>query len=88
MNQAKRYDLWINITVEANSEDAAFDYAFEAMCLTEGQGLMDHRPEMLMTWSIEGPSETETMWTSCNNCGYLNIEIIEDTAPEVCNACD
>ena len=83
-----RYELWVNMTVEADTEDAAFDYAFEAMHLAEGQGLMDHRAEELVAWSIEGPSESEKMWTSCGQCERLNIEIVEDMAPEFCDACD
>lgn len=88
MSKVNRYELWVNMTIEADSEDSAFDYAFEAMQLAEGQGLMDHRPEELVAWSIEGPSKSEKMWTSCEKCGKLNIEIVENMAPEFCDACD
>lgn len=88
MTERARYELWVNLTVEADSEDSAFDYAYEAMQLAEGQGLMDHRKEELLSWSIEGPGESEKMWTSCEKCGRLNIEIVEDMAPEFCDACD
>ena len=88
MSDKRRFSLWVNITVEADSEDAAFDYVYEAMCLAEGQGLMDHRPETLMAWSVEGRSDSEPMWTSCEKCGKLNIEIVEDSAPEFCDVCE
>ena len=88
MNKSGRYDLWINMTIEADSEDAAFDYAFEAALLAEGQGLMDHRSEVLVSWSVEGPSESEKMWTSCGKCGKLNIEIVEHMAAEFCDVCN
>jgi Zn finger protein HypA/HybF involved in hydrogenase expression len=83
-----RYDLWINVSIEAETEDAAFDYAFEAAELAEGQGLMDHRPEVLISWSVEGPSKSEKMWTLCEKCGKLNIEIVDGMAPEFCEACN
>jgi hypothetical protein len=80
------YYLWVNLKVEAESLDDAYDYAFEAMTLAEGQGLMDHRTETLKSWSIEGPEET--FWTTCGKCEQMNIEIIDDSAPEFCNACE
>lgn len=87
-----RYNLWINLTVDADSEDDAFDFAFEAMSLADGQGLMDHRTETLASWSVEGPGDSEKMWTTCGKCGLMNIEIVDDggggSAAEFCEKCD
>lgn len=32
-------------------------------------------------------ADDETMWTSCARCGRMNIEIVEDSAPELCDEC-
>jgi hypothetical protein len=86
-SMTRRFELWVNLTIEAESEGEAFEYAFEAMCLAEGQGLMSHRPETVTSWSVEGPSDSESMWTTCGKCGKMTVEIIDESAPEFCQDC-
>ena len=87
MSERQRFTIAITMTIDADSEDQAFDYAYEAMCLAEGQGLMEHRSETVVAWHVIGLADDEPMFTSCGSCGELNIEIVDDSAPEFCDAC-
>lgn len=87
MNETKTFVLWVNMTIEAVDEDEAFAYAYEAMCLAEGQGLLDHQNGVVTAWSIEGKSSMEQMWTTCGKCEKMNIMVVEDVAPSFCEEC-
>lgn len=84
-----RWTIRVDVTVEAPDEARAYGFLAESMELAEGQGLMDHVDDAsLMTWAIQGLADHEPYWTSCGACGDLNIEIVEDSAPELCARCE
>lgn len=86
MSEQNTFEISIHLTIRADNVDRAMDFAFEAASLADGQGLMDHRSETIITWSVEGPESYD--YTACEKCGLMNIPIVEGMAPEFCDDCD
>lgn len=86
MSEQEAFEVSIHLTIKAANVGEAMDFAYEAASLADGQGLMDHRTETIVTWSVEGPESYD--YTTCGKCGLMNIPIIESMAPEFCDDCE